>query len=218
MANAGWPEAPIVNYVPQPQIMCLPPQPIAFQQQPYMAMPQQPYVVSMQPSYISAPTSTIVRSTKPTGSVKKWFNKKGFGFITKSDGSDVFVHHSSIKAQGRASLEIGESVEFNIYISDDGREKAMDVTGPGGTYVKGSSVPYSANEGYNGKRQVCFNFQNKGTCKYGTNCRFSHGDPGGGYYADGFKRGGYNGGRKSSFNNQKMGSYKLDDSSRFPRE
>jgi len=218
MANAGWPKAPIVSYIQQPQIMCVQPQAIAFQQQPYITMPQQqPFVVPIQPArYISAPASTIVQS-KPTGSVKKWFNKKGFGFITKSDGSDVFVHHSSIKAQGRASLEIGESVEFNIFISDDGREKAMDVTGPGGTYVKGSSVPYSANEGFSGKRQVCFNFQNRGTCKYGNNCRFSHGDPGGGYDAEGFGRGGYEGGKKPYFNNQKIGSFKLGDN-RFPTE
>jgi len=218
MTNTGWAKAPIVSYIPQQQIMCVQPQTIAFQQQPYMTMPQQqPFVVPIQPSYISAPASTIVQP-KPTGSVKKWFNKKGFGFITKSDGSDVFVHHSSIKAQGRASLEIGESVEFNILKGDDGREKAMNVTGPGGTYVKGSSVPYSANEGYTGKRQVCFNFQNRGTCKYGNNCRFSHGDPGGGYNAEGFGRGGYEGGKKPYFTNQKMGSFKQGESCRFPTE
>lgn len=49
-----------------------------------------------------------------TGTVK-WFNdSKGFGFITPSDGSkDVFVHHTSIKAEGFKSLTEGQSVSYD---------------------------------------------------------------------------------------------------------
>jgi CspA family cold shock protein len=45
----------------------------------------------------------------------KWFNaKKGYGFISTDEGSDVFVHHSDIKAEGFRTLEQGEEVEFEI--------------------------------------------------------------------------------------------------------
>ncbi len=50
----------------------------------------------------------------PTGTVK-WFNKtKGYGFITADDGTDVFVHHTDIQAEGFRMLEEGEAVEFEI--------------------------------------------------------------------------------------------------------
>ena len=44
----------------------------------------------------------------------KWFNEsKGFGFITSEDGSDVFVHYSSIQGGGFKSLAEGDSVSFD---------------------------------------------------------------------------------------------------------
>jgi len=45
----------------------------------------------------------------------KWFNdKKGFGFIEREDGPDVFVHHSAIKADGFKSLSEGQRVSFDV--------------------------------------------------------------------------------------------------------
>jgi CspA family cold shock protein len=47
--------------------------------------------------------------------VVKWFNaSKGFGFIQRSTGEDVFVHHSSIQMNGYRSLDEGMEVEFEV--------------------------------------------------------------------------------------------------------
>ena len=59
----------------------------------------------------------------------KWFNnQKGYGFITKDDGSgDVFVHYSSVSGDGFKSLAEGDSVQFEVVDSDKG-PKAANVT------------------------------------------------------------------------------------------
>ncbi|MDI6854058.1 MAG: cold-shock protein [Deltaproteobacteria bacterium] len=51
---------------------------------------------------------------KETGTVK-WFNdSKGFGFITRENGPDVFVHHSAIQGDGFRSLDENQDVEFEV--------------------------------------------------------------------------------------------------------
>jgi len=153
-------------------------------------------------------------SGKMSGTVKKWFDDKGFVFITSPDGTDYFVHHSVVHCQGsRNSLDIGEAVEFDVITGDDGRQKAENVTGPGGSYVKGSQGGgfggggYGGGYGGGGGSGVCFNFQ-KGNCTYGESCRFRHegaasqgsggfgggGGYGGGGGSFGGGRGGYGGG------------------------
>ncbi len=53
-------------------------------------------------------------SEKETGTVK-WFNDtKGFGFIGRENGDDVFVHFSAIKGDGHRSLQEGQKVEFTV--------------------------------------------------------------------------------------------------------
>jgi CspA family cold shock protein len=45
----------------------------------------------------------------------KWFNaSKGFGFIARDGGEDVFVHHSAIQSEGYRQLEEGQRVEFEV--------------------------------------------------------------------------------------------------------
>ena len=57
----------------------------------------------------------------------KWFNEtKGFGFITRESGNDVFVHHSSIVGGGFKSLFEGDSVAFDLEDGDKG-PKAINV-------------------------------------------------------------------------------------------
>ncbi|HOK07219.1 MAG TPA: cold-shock protein [Syntrophales bacterium] len=65
-------------------------------------------------------------SEKQTGTVK-WFNdKKGYGFISRDSGKDLFVHHSSIIAQGFRTLKEGDRVEFSIKQDQKG-ESAVEV-------------------------------------------------------------------------------------------
>jgi cold shock protein len=55
----------------------------------------------------------------------KWFNaEKGYGFIEREDGGDVFVHYSAIQSDGFKTLEEGEPVEFDIVEGDRGPQSA----------------------------------------------------------------------------------------------
>lgn len=78
----------------------------------------------------------------------KWFNtQKGFGFISPEDGStDVFVHQTNIQMEGFRSLADGENVEYVVQIDDNGRKKAVSVTGPNGADVQGA--PFQPTDSY----------------------------------------------------------------------
>ena len=66
-------------------------------------------------------------SEKETGTVK-WFNdSKGYGFIARESGEDVFVHHTAIIMEGFKSLSEEQQVEFNVEQGDKGPQ-AVNVT------------------------------------------------------------------------------------------
>jgi len=63
---------------------------------------------------------------RETGTVK-WFNaSKGYGFVSREQGDDVFVHYSAIGGDGYRSLEEGQKVEFTVTDGQKGAQ-AQDV-------------------------------------------------------------------------------------------
>lgn len=58
------------------------------------------------------------------GTVKWFSNEKGYGFISQSDGEDVFVHFSAITGEGYKSLQEGQAVEFDVTDGPKGKQAA----------------------------------------------------------------------------------------------
>jgi len=59
-------------------------------------------------------------SERITGTVKWFSTSKGYGFISRSNGPDVFVHYTAIDADGFRNLEEGDQVEFSVEQSPKG--------------------------------------------------------------------------------------------------
>jgi cold shock protein len=64
--------------------------------------------------HVAVVTASRNRTMRITGKVKWFNNAKGYGFIERDGGSDVFVHYSAIQGDGFRSLEEGQAVEFEI--------------------------------------------------------------------------------------------------------
>jgi cold shock protein len=62
----------------------------------------------------TAPARRKEQVSRIRGTVKWFNNAKGFGFIGREDGPDVFVHYSAITSEGYKSLQEGDAVEFEI--------------------------------------------------------------------------------------------------------
>ena len=61
------------------------------------------------------------------GVVRRFNNQRGFGFISDSEGNDVFVHYTGINGEGFKSLEEGQEVEFDVVQGEKGPQ-AVNVT------------------------------------------------------------------------------------------
>ena len=59
-----------------------------------------------------------------TGKVKWFYAEKGYGFIEREDGGDVFVHFSAIQSEGFKTLEEGQAVEFDVVQGNRGEQAA----------------------------------------------------------------------------------------------
>jgi CspA family cold shock protein len=67
----------------------------------------------------------VLGGMEMTNGVVKWFSpKKGYGFITLTDGQEVFVHYSAIDGQGFRSLDQGEEVSFEVAQGPKGLQAA----------------------------------------------------------------------------------------------
>lgn len=61
-------------------------------------------------------------SERETGTVKWFDTKKGYGFVTRANGEDVFIHYSAIVGEGYRTLKDGQSVEFEVVDGKKGPE------------------------------------------------------------------------------------------------
>eukprot|EP00466_Bigelowiella_natans_P016242 jgi/Bigna1/135966/aug1.31_g10674 len=87
--------------------------------------------IHINPQILKAPITRSLCTERPSdrehGTVK-WFDpSKGFGFLMRENGSDLFVHYTNIRGQGYRALETGQRVEFVIADSEKG-PVAEDVT------------------------------------------------------------------------------------------
>jgi len=74
-----------------------------------------------------APRGRKVSQAMAEGTVK-WFNPdKGYGFISREDGEDLFVHFSEIQMEGFKTLEEGEAVVFDVTTGQNGKLQASNV-------------------------------------------------------------------------------------------
>ena len=75
----------------------------------------------------AAGNGTKERHVMAQGTVK-WFNPdKGYGFISREDGDDLFVHFSEIQMDGYKTLDEGQAVEFDITTGQNGKLQASNV-------------------------------------------------------------------------------------------
>lgn len=73
---------------------------------------------------------TIGISEMETGHIKWFDNAKGYGFIAREDGQDVFVHYGVIQGEGYRTLSEGQAVKYSVQESDKGPQAAEVIVEP----------------------------------------------------------------------------------------
>lgn len=128
---------------------------------------------------------------RDTGTVKWFSSEKGFGFIKREDGSDVFVHHSGISGNGFKTLNEGERVEFEILQEPKGL-KAYNVVRLDAPAEEEERQPQFSGPRSSGYADDRAGFGRSSGYDRGYGNDRGGGAPRGGGYGD---RGGYGGGR-----------------------
>jgi cold shock CspA family protein len=132
---------------------------------------------------------------RASGTVKWFSQEKGFGFVTRDDGTDIFVHHSGISGRGFKTLEQGEPVEFDVIEEPKGLKAAnlvrLNAPEGGGQPADVEQGGYGRSGGYGG-----------GGGGYGGSSDSGYGNGGGGY-----NRGGGGGGRSSGGGGRESGGW-----------
>lgn len=160
----------------------------------------------------------MAAATDKLAGTVKWFDStKGFGFITPHDGTpDVFVHQTSIYSDGFRSLAEGEEVEYRV-IDENNRQKAVDVTGPDGAFVRGTPKPDNGGGSRNPRGGNSFGGGQKGqysggdrasyggSASYGGANRGTYGSPDRGNYRS--DRGSYASGDRGSYGGGNRANY-----------
>jgi cold shock CspA family protein len=136
---------------------------------------------------------------RASGTVKWFSQEKGFGFVTRDDGTDIFVHHSGISGRGFKTLEQGEPVEFEVIEEPKGLKAANLVRlnapeGGGQPADVGEGGGYGRSGGYGGGGGG----YGGGGGGYGGGSDSGYGG-GGGYNRGGGGRGNGGGGRDSGW-------------------
>jgi len=130
------------------------------------AYPQQAYQNGMYPRRQAGPKEIPehLKGKRLLGRALWFANKMGFGFI-QHEGIDYFVHYTDIQMKGWRSLSPDDEVEFELE-NQNGRIKAVRVTGPGGKMRERPK---------NEQRAIKVCAQDlKGLCRRGAQCRFTH--------------------------------------------
>lgn len=162
----------------------------------HQPMAQQQPIAQQQPT--AAQQMMPQKTGRPTGVVKFFDSKKGFGFITPDDQSeDIFVHFSAIKGDGYRSLQAEQKVQYEVsFDQNKQKNRAIEVTDENGNVLPESAPPayddFRRGGGFGGGGG--FSRGHGGGGGYGGGGGHGRRNHGGGWNGGGYGGAGYGGG------------------------